>query len=395
MGERRALFLGGAVAVALAAAIACASVRGSPIRAGGAERTDVWPALFLALIVVAVAFYVGALYVLRRRAGPLVAVCVVAVVIQLIPLAGPLLLSRDAFSYWSYGRIAVVHHRDPATTPPSAFPADPATKSVAPGWRTQTSVYGPAFTVASAAVSQVSRGSAERASFLFRVIAALAALGATGLVALAAKRRAYAAAFLGWNPIVAISFAGGGHNDAWMVLLMLCAVVLVSRRRDAAAGGAWALAGAVKAAALALLALQLLGSRRGLRIGAATAMAGIAVASIAGFGAASLTAPWQLHQREARYSLPARLEQLALPEALAHAVAYGVLAVGVVWLARQALSSRPRLALGAALLIMTTPWVLPWYSTWPIALAAVDEDGLSQGVALGVALYLLPDRMLL
>jgi hypothetical protein len=66
-----------------------------------------------------------------------------------------------------------------------------------------------------------------------------------------------------------------------------------------------------------------------------------------------------------------------------------------VWLARHALRSRPRLALGASLLILTTPWVLPWYSTWPIALAAVDEDGLSQGVALGVALYLLPDRMLL
>ena len=70
-----------------------------------------------------------------------------------------------------------------------------------------------------------------------------------------------------------------------------------------------------------------------------------------------------------------------------------VLGAGGLYLARCALRGRPRLALGAALLVVTSPWVLPWYSTWPVALAAVEDDALAQVVALGLALYLLPDRV--
>jgi hypothetical protein len=45
------------------------------------------------------------------------------------------------------------------------------------------------------------------------------------------------------------------------------------------------------------------------------------------------------------------------------------------------------------LLVVTSTWVLPWYSTWPIALAAVEEDMFTQAVALALALYFLPDRV--
>jgi hypothetical protein len=102
---------------------------------------------------------------------------------------------------------------------------------------------------------------------------------------------------------------------------------------------------------------------------------------------------WQLNHQESRYSLPARLEQLAVPAFAAHAISLTILAVGGIWLVRQARMRRPRLALAAALLVLTSSWVLPWYSTWPIALAAIDEDLLGQAVALGLALYLLPDRI--
>ena len=65
----------------------------------------------------------------------------------------------------------------------------------------------------------------------------------------------------------------------------------------------------------------------------------------------------------------------------------------MTWLVLQARRGRARLALVASLLILTSPWILPWYSTWPVALAAVDDDVLGSAVALGVAAYLLPARI--
>jgi alpha-1,6-mannosyltransferase len=385
--------LGFAVAAALAASIAVACARGSPVPAGGVERTDAAAAAFLALLVAAFGLYLGALLVLRSGSGNLALVCVLAVAIQLAPLAGPLLLSRDAYSYWAYGRIVEARHQNPFTLAPAGFPHDPATEAVAPGWRRQVSVYGPAFTAASAGLGELAKRSAEIASLLFRVSAAVAGIGAMLLAAMLARRKAYAAAFVGWNPLVAISFAGGGHNDAWMLVLMLAALALVARRRDAAGGAVWILAAAIKAPALLILPLQLLCSRRGVWIGAVAAATGVAALSTAAFGTAWMTSILQLDQRESRYGLPTRLEQLAVPADLSRALAYAALAGGAFWLGRQALRGRPRLALGASLLLLTSPWVLPWYSTWPVVLAAVAEDGAAEIVALAVAAYLLPDRI--
>jgi hypothetical protein len=47
-------------------------------------------------------------------------VCCVVAAIQLIPLAGPLLLSRDVYAYWTYGRLITDHDANPYAVPPSA-----------------------------------------------------------------------------------------------------------------------------------------------------------------------------------------------------------------------------------------------------------------------------------
>ncbi|MDQ2969477.1 MAG: glycosyltransferase 87 family protein [Actinomycetota bacterium] len=376
----------------LAAAVAVARTHGPPVRVA-LERTDTWATLFLGLLVLALAFYFGALGLLRSGHNQVALVCVVGALIQLAPLAGPLLVSRDVYSYWAYGRIVAHHRQNPYTVAPARFPDDPATRAAARGWRRQTSVYGPAFTFASAGVSKVVDRSAELASLLFRIGAAGAGIGAMVLAAVIAKRKAYAAAFVGWNPVLAVNFAGGGHNDALMLVLMLAALALVARRRDAAGGALWILAAAIKAPALVLLLPQLLRSRRGVWLGAALAAVTVTVIAIAAFGTSWLAAIWQSNQREAGYGLPSRLEQLGIPEAITHVLAYGVLGVGVLWLARQALRGRPRLALGAALLVLTSPWILPWYSTWPVVLASIEEDLVAQVVALGLLAYLLPDRI--
>ena len=49
---------------------------------------------------------VGGLALLRKATPAFRAVAVVAVLVQLVPLGAPLLLSTDAWTYWSYGWIA-------------------------------------------------------------------------------------------------------------------------------------------------------------------------------------------------------------------------------------------------------------------------------------------------
>src|SRR5262249_57639756 len=79
----------------------------------------------------------------------LAAVITVAVAIQVLPAFSTLLFSKDAYSYWAYGRIAAVHERNPYRALPAAFPADPAVRAMAHGWRRTTSVYGPLFSFVS------------------------------------------------------------------------------------------------------------------------------------------------------------------------------------------------------------------------------------------------------
>ncbi len=337
--------------------------------------------------------YLAALLLLRSRREQVAVVLATAAVIQVVPLFGPLVLSRDAYSYWAYGRIVTTHDGNPFSIAPVGFPGDPATRAVAPAWRDRTSVYGPAFTEASAVVSDAAGRSAERASLLFRLAAAFAAVAATTLAAAVARRKAFAAAFVGWNPLVAVSFAGGGHNDAWMLVLMLAALALVARRRDTAGGVLWTFAVAIKAVALPLLALELLRSRRAFWLGALAAGTAVAVSATAVFGTAWLTSLGQLGHEQASFSVPARLEQLGLSPRVAHGLSDLALVAGGAWLVREALRGRARLALGASLLILTSPWVLPWYATWPVAFASLEEDAAGQVVALGLVAYFLPARI--
>jgi hypothetical protein len=384
---------GVATAVALATAIGAASASGSPIPVGGIEHGDAASIVFFVALAVSFAFFAGGLVALRRDRVRLAAVCVIAAAIQLIPLAGPLLLSHDVYSYWAYGRIASRHDSNPYRVPPSRFPSDPATRAVAPGWRDTTSVYGPAFTAFSIGVDRATPSSAETVALVFRTAGALAAIAATLLAAYVARRKAFAAAFVGWNPLLAASSAGGGHNDGLMLVLMLGALALASRRKDVASGGLWILAAAVKAPALFLLPLQLVRSRRRFWVGCAVAGITGSIGATLAFGTGWLTPLGRLGHDEARYAIPVRLEQLGVPDRIAHLLAAASLLVGAVWLLRQARQGRPRLALGACLLLLTTPWLLPWYATWPVVLAAVEEDAAAQVLALALAAYLLPARV--
>jgi hypothetical protein len=389
----RAAILGCAVAGLLGLAAVAASLHGSPLRPGAPEQSDLPSVLFLAAAGSGFAVYVAALLVIRRRGARLAAVCAIAAAIQLVPLAGPLLLSRDVYAYWAYGRLTAVHDANPYSVPPARFPQDPAVRAMAPAWRRTKSVYGPVFTAASAGLAKTTGRSAETTAFVYRLLAALAMLAVVGLAALAAPLPAFSAAFVGWNPLLALDFAGGGHNDVWMVVFVLGALALTPRSRPGLAGASWALAAGLKWVSLAFLPLSLLAARRREALRTVAGFLGgtavIATGAVVLFGTSWLSALLPVAHRHSAFALPSRLGQLGLPGWLALAP----LLLALPWLLREALRGKARLGLASILLLLASPWLLPWYAVWAVPLAAVEEDRLAWVLALALSAYLLPNRV--
>ena len=323
-----------------------------------------------------------------------------AAAIQLAPLAAPLLLSTDAWTYWEYGAIAN-EGGNPYRDTPAEHPTNPAFEHAGADWRDTVSVYGPAFTLLSQLVAALAGSSEHVAAWTFKTIAAASMLALTVLAARLARNGAFAAAFVGWNPLLAIHFAGGGHNDALMLALVLGALVLAAAARPRGAAILWPLAILVKWIPVVFFALRVLEAKRaGRRVAhvtfAVTAAVAVGLATLL-YGPHWLRAVGPLAanaEGQSGYALPHRLEQLGLPHRLTLVLAAVVLVVGLVWLARRARRGEPALARAGCLLLVTTPWLVPWYAVWAVPLAAAEEDRRAQVAAFALCAYLLPQTIL-
>jgi hypothetical protein len=365
----------------------------------GAHETVGTAWAFLLVLALAFATYVVGVALVRRGA-PLRLVLLLAAAIQLVPLAAPLVLSTDAWTYWGYGWIASDGGGNPYVDPPSAFPESPAASYVGEDWRETTTVYGPAFTLLSEPLALAARSSPDAAAWLFKSLAALGVLAATAAVAWGARRPALAVVLVGWNPVLAIQLAGGGHNDALVGGLAALGVALAVRNRASLSGVAWALAIFVKWIPLLFFAVGALAARaRGRPTGlpaAALAGAGLALLATGLYGLDWLRALEPLAEnaaRETSYALPSRLEQLGLPDDVALAAAIGLFAGGLIWIARDARRGAARHGRAACLVLATTPYLAVWYLAWAVPLAAIDDDRVARLAALALTAYLLPQTI--
>jgi hypothetical protein len=367
----------------------------------GGDSTWAW--LYLGALSAAFAAYLAGLALLSRAGGITRrnAVAALACALQLLPLAGPVLLSTDVYTYWDYARISTEHGGNPYVDVPNDYPDDVAYPLMGSYWYETSSVYGPGFTLASEAHAVAVGESADAASWTYRVLAAAAMVALVLLAARLSTRPAFAAAFVGWNPLLAVHFAGGGHNDAWMMAFVLAALAFAAAGRTALAGVSWALAIAIKWVPLLFLPLRLLEARRtGRRIdhrGLALGLVVIVAIATWRYGLSWLGAVGplasNLAEDRARYAIPMRVASIGLPEAgvaAAFAVAF-VVAYG--WLLREAWRGRARLALTAGLLLVCTSWLVPWYAVWAVPLAAVEEDRTARVLALALSAYLLRDAV--
>jgi hypothetical protein len=367
-----------------------------PLHGGHPEGDARWAWLYLGAAVGAFIAYVIGLGLLVRRASRVVPIAVIALAIQLAPLAAPLLLSTDAWTYWGYGRIAAVHDANPYEDEPSQFANDPSFPFIGTEWHDTTSVYGPAFTLASEPIAEAAGASEDAAAWIYKTLAALAVCASAVLAARLSARKAFAWAFVGWNPLLALHFAGGGHNDAWMVVLVLAGLALLAVEQRRLGGAAWALAIAVKWVPLVLLPLHALAERnRGQRLGyVGLGAVAVVIAAVAtwryGFAWIGALGPLAGNAGEGTsFALPRRLETIGVPYALAVGVLVAAFAVAYLLLVREAWRGRARLALAACLLLLATPYLVAWYVVWAVPLAAAEDDAWAQVLALGLSAYLL------
>lgn len=391
-----ALLAGAGTLVALGAALAAAFPEASPLSPDHEGGDSSWAWLYLGAMVAGFVLYLAGLLALSRRGARLGAVVALGVAIQLLPLVGPVLLSTDVYTYWARGRVAAIHGEDPYTTAPSAFPDDPSLPRMGASWRDRPTGYGPAFTLLSEGHARAAGDSPATAAYLYRGLAAASMLALIGLAVALARDRPFAAAFVGWNPLLAVQFAGGGHNDALMMALVLGALLLAAQRRVGFAGAAWAASIAIKWVPLVFLPLRAVEAyRQGRKVGhlGFAVAAGLIVAVafwrygpdwLESFGNFSGQLRRTTSVSTARWLMGAGLSENAAVTILTVAFA-----AGYVWLLREAWRGRARLALCACFLLLTASWLVPWYAVWAVPLAAIERDRAAQLVSLGICAYLL------
>ncbi len=375
-----------AVGVAVDATRHAAHVQSTPIIPHGS-----WKAVWVICVLVALALSGIGVLLARRGALRLRTAIIVAVAVQTVPLFGPLILSQDAFLYWAEARVITVHRANPYSVPPSQFPNDPATRVASPEWRVQTEPYGPAWAAVGTLPALAAGRSADLAQLLYRALATAGILTLLGIVALRTRSSA-AIALLGWSPLVALHYAGGGHSDA---LLMVFTVLAVAFGAGAGGGVAWPLASMFKGAFPAVLLPLDLARTQGRRprsfwIGLVAATVVLVAAAVAAFGTGwASRSVLGVHGSSGMGGV-----HFITETGLRHryAVVIGALVfVGVyVALLREAWQrGRPHLGLAAAALCMCSSLLRPWYGLWPLALAAVEGDGISEAAAYALSAYLL------
>lgn len=216
-----------------------------------------WYALWTWGVVAAFVLYAAGTWLARRGALSLRAAVGVAIVVQALPLAAPLLLSKDVYLYWTEARIATVHHANPYRAVPGDYPKDPSYPYVSQSWLQSTTQYGPAWEGLGALPALAAGSSAHRAELGYRALALLGVL-ATMLIVARRTRNAAMVALLGWSPLIALHYAGGGHNDASMTALL---VLGVAAPAAAVGGTAWPIAASLKVVPAILLPLHLAARR--------------------------------------------------------------------------------------------------------------------------------------
>lgn len=316
---------------------------------------------------------------------------------NVIVVLGPPLFSTDVFSYQAYARMFAVYHTNPYlhgpnVLQPGVLNGDPLYSYIGSDWIRAPSVYGPLFTLISAAFAWSSVAFSE---FGFKLIALASSAGTLSLIWRCARLRGVeprrALAIFGLSPLVTLSGVGGGHNDLLMLLLVVGGVYAFLIGRRGSSGGLMAAGAAIKLTGGIVLPFALLApnesgarERRSLILGAAAVSAVIAVASfvVFRFGVFNMLSTLQSVQSSGSklQSIPFFFLQVAgvrtplaakLVVDLAFVVAFAFL-LRRVWNGR--LDWLEGVGWATLALLVCAGYLLPWYVCWMLPFVALTEN---------------------
>jgi Glycosyltransferase family 87 len=332
--------------------------------------------------------------------------------LQLIVFAGPILLSTDVFSYIAYARMGVVHGLNPYLHGPSAIVGDPIYHYVGTDWKLVATAYGPLYTLLSYPLAPLG---VKGALWGMKAIALLASAGTLALTWRCARLRGldpvFALLAVGANPLYVIYGLGGAHNDLLMTFLMMAAVALTLGGRSSNTRQAWAgatvVAGAlIKATGAVLLPFMVLsadlrvdrgaeqegdpkvehaGSQRRLApiVGALLAVLVGALGAYVAFGVHGIDIVAALN-RDAAFvstdSFPTEVAHLfgkpgVFP--IDHTLLKGALAailLYLMWLTWRGYDWVAASGWALLAIVVTSTWLLAWYTLWPLPLALVTRE---------------------
>jgi hypothetical protein len=322
----------------------------------------------------------------------------------------------DIYKYAEAGTIFFIHHRNPMTTAPIAFPHDLFTP-MTDGLKTAPSPYGPLGMLINSLPTPISSGSVLANLLLLKVLASLFVLADAYLIYLllapANIRLALSGALLvAWNPLILFETSVNGHNDASMALFVLLGLFLMSRGRTVLGVVSVTVSALVKYGTLPLIPLFLLyGMLREptpwarlryacLSIGSSLAVAAV-VYSPFWVGANTFRRSIQEDQKHF-YSFSATLNSLVSSISPGSASILGRLLYLAVYAAILWVAVRRRPDLGTltcvslfAFLLLAVDTFRAWYSLWAIipamAVARFTERAwavlFSYLVTVGVLIY--------
>ncbi len=164
-------------------------------------------------------------------------------------VVSPVMFSTDIFAYAMYGRAMSVYGGNPYAEAMPFPDTDPFYVQFGevylPSW------YGPVWTFISAGAAWLTGENLGAAVLLFRLIAIVSALAASGFIWSCLRKYSPENAARGlvlflWNPLLVMETGLSGHNDPVMLVLVVCGVWLHLRGHKAAAVIALTLSALVK-----------------------------------------------------------------------------------------------------------------------------------------------------
>jgi alpha-1,6-mannosyltransferase len=352
-----------------------------------------------------VAMFAGWLAILAgARALPARFVVATIVAGHVVFLLAPPLFSADVLGYVGLGRLGALHHLDPYTFGTASAPDDPIRTFLR--WHNAKSPYGPLFTGLAQLLAPLGIAASV---WIFKAMTFAASLGTVALVWRLAERRGHdpriAAAFVGLNPVVLAFEVGGGHNDGLVVFMTVLGIALVERRREALGGAALVTGTALKVTPGLLLPFAFVaarGHRGGLVAGAAAAAVGCAAIALAVFGsnaAGFLTTVQTAGSGVAAHSIPNQIALALGADSVSHAgrlaatAAFAVVFAIALWRAWRGADWITCAGWATLALLLGTAWLLPWYATWLMPLAALGDSRRLRIAAIVFLAYVTATRV--